>query len=434
MASDRWGVPVLSDGEAGVDVLDAAVEDFVSLQGDPVAKTKEAARADPSLVLAGVLRAYFHLYATTPGRAAAALACLDALPEGDDLPGRERLHLGAARLWAAGELEEAARSLEDALRLHPRDLLALKIAQDLYFFLGNRLDLRDVATRVLPAWPAGSEGAGFVRGMLAFGLVENDAHAAAFRSALEALDANPADVWAVHAGAHVLEMEGRQDEGIAFLRGRVPDWEDSYFAVHNWWHLALYHIELGQLAEALSLYDSAVRAERTDVWLDLIDAASLLWRLHLEGVDLGLRPAELAADMASHAGEAVSVFNSLHLVMVAGLAGRGELAEAAAEATRTRSIGTNRRVAEAVGNDLLAAFSAFSAGAYERTGTLLFGARPNAAMMGGSNAQRDVVDLTLLASAARDENPALVAALVAERDHRKPAAAAATARLAGLAG
>src|SRR6201989_2491956 len=111
---------------------------------------------------------------------------------------RELHHLRAARHWAEGDWEAATRSLERALLCHPRDLLALKVAQDLYFFLGNRLELRDTAARVLPAWTRDRPGWGYVQGIYAFGLEENAASRQAESRARAALEVNPRDVWSVH--------------------------------------------------------------------------------------------------------------------------------------------------------------------------------------------------------------------------------------------
>ena len=72
-----------------------------------------------------------------------------------------------------------------------------------------------------------------------------------------ALELAPEDCWAVHAVTHVMEMQGRIDEGIAFLEERRGDWAapDNGFAFHNWWHLALFHLDRGDYARALAIYD-----------------------------------------------------------------------------------------------------------------------------------------------------------------------------------
>ncbi len=267
MFTDRWGAPVQAVDGAAVALLDQAVEDLVALSGDPVGGADSAIAADGSLPLARIYRAYLSLYETTAEGAAQASELIKPLAEGQaadgGLPDREAHHLAAARAWAEGDWQAAARSLERALLANPRDLLALKVAQDLYFFLGNRRELRDVAARVLPAWPEDDPAWGFVQGIYAFGLEENADYRGAETAARAALTRNAKDVWGVHALAHVFEMEGAHEAGVSFLTMSSPHWQDSYFAVHNWWHLGLYLLELGQVMDALALYDERVRARHS---------------------------------------------------------------------------------------------------------------------------------------------------------------------------
>lgn len=479
--TDRWGVPVRATDEAAVALLDQAIEDLVSLAGDPVGGAQAALAADSELTLAPIFRAYLALYATSAegaAEASALLAPLEASTRGTTGPGasREDLHLAAARAWAGGDWQAATRALEGALVANPRDLLALKVAQDLHFFLGNRLALRDVVARVLPAWRDTDPAWGFVQGMYAFGLEENADYRGAEDAARHALARNSADVWAVHALAHVFEMEGSHTPGVSFLTSTAPAWSASYFAVHNWWHLGLYLLELGRLDEALALYDERIRATRSIEWLDVVDAAALLWRLALYGTDVRTRASALAADIVDQVGTPTYVFNDWHAVMAFGLAGDhdraaqllaanealtvdealaaneglagnealavtgalavneassstgGSAAGAGSAAGRESGAGprlaapTNRRAVERAGRVLLAGFAAFAAGRPAETVDLLADIRAEAHAVGGSHAQRDVIDLTLIAAAARSGQAGLARALVAERVARKPPA------------
>jgi tetratricopeptide (TPR) repeat protein len=420
--ADRWGVPVLGASEAGVAAFNTAVESLLALAGDPVAEAEAAAAAAPDMVLARVYRAYLSLYGMTAAgvmQAARLLAGLDGA-DGE----REALHLQAARAWAAGDWTGAARALERALVAYPRDALALKVAQDLYFFLGRRLDLRDVAARVLAHWPPGEPGWGYVQGIYAFGLEENGDYRQAQTRAEAALAVNPRDVWSVHAVAHVHEMEGRHRDGVAFLTATAPDWQDSYFAVHNWWHRGLYHLELGELAAALELYDGFIRASRSLEWLDIVDAAALLWRLSLYGADLGDRAARLADDIMPLLESApVYVFNDWHAVMALGLAGRPDRAGRVLADHRRLASGTNRAAGDRAGQALLSGFAAFAAGRPGDALDQLIDIRDAASAVGGSHAQRDVIDLTLIAAAARAGERGLARALAGERTARKASAA-----------
>jgi tetratricopeptide (TPR) repeat protein len=426
--ADRWGVPVRAGSAEAVALLDEAIEDLAALAGNPIARADAAVAADDGLVLGQIYRAYLALYGTTPEGVATAAGILKTLDEAV-MGEREAHHMHAARSWAEGDWEAAARSLERALLCHPRDLLALKVAQDLYFFLGNRLELRDVAARVLPAWPRDLPGWGYVQGIYAFGLEENADYRQAESRARAALDHNPRDVWSVHALAHVFEMEGSQREGADFLGGSSGYWSGSFFAVHNWWHKGLFHLELEELREALTLYDSPIRASRSTEWLDVVDAAALLWRLSLFGVDVSERAAALAADIDDLVSEPVYIFNDWHAVMAFGLAGDHARVERVILANRNLTAPTNQAAAARAGLDLLEAFSAFADGRPERAIDLMIDIRPRANAVGGSHAQRDVIDLTLIAAAARAGDDSLARALVTERVARKPSAEASARRL-----
>jgi hypothetical protein len=426
--ADRWGVPVRSGSAEAVALLDEAIEDLAALAGDPVADAEAAVAADDSLVLGHIYQAYLALYGTTSESVATAAEMVKKLDEAV-LGEREAHHLRAARSWADGDWQAAARSLERALLCHPRDLLALKVVQDLYFFLGNRLELRDSAARVLPAWPRGLPGWGYVQGIYAFGLEENADYRQAESRARAALDHNPGDVWSVHALAHVFEMEGSQRDGVEFLTASADHWSGSFFAIHNWWHRTLYHLELGEIDEALRLYDAPIRSGRSTEWLDVVDAAALLWRLSLFGVDVTGRAAQLAADIDDLVGDPVYIFNDWHALMAFGLAGDRARVERVILANRHLTAPTNRAAAQRAGLDLLEAFAAFAAGRPDRAIDLLIDVRPRANAVGGSHAQRDVIDLTLIAAAARAGDDSLARALVAERVARKPSAEASARQL-----
>jgi tetratricopeptide (TPR) repeat protein len=420
--TDRWDVPVQGSDGAAVLLLDQAIEDLVALGGEPLSGADSAIAADPALLLARIYRAYLSLYATTADGVTEARDLLKAVTPGP-ADAREAHHLAAATAWADGDWHAATRHLDKALLANPRDLLALKVAQDLHFFLGNRAELRDVAARVRPAWPADDPAWGFIQGIYAFGLEENADYRGAEKAARSALDRNPRDVWAVHALAHVFEMEGSHEAGVSFLAESSPNWQGSYFAVHNWWHLGLYLLELGRLNDALALYDERIRAQRSTGWLDVVDAAALLWRLSLYGQDVTTRAQALAADISDLVGTPVYLFNDWHAVMAFALATDHDRAAAILAANRRVSARTHSRAAQRAGLDLLTAFSAIARGNPGLAAGLLAEARHEASAVGGSHAQRDIIDLTLIAAAARGGDPALTRALVTERTARKPSAA-----------
>src|SRR5262249_50278465 len=144
----------------------------------------------------------------------------------------------------------------------------------------------------------------------------------------EAVEADARDGWAVHAVAHVNEMRGDLDAGIPWLADNAEQWApESGFAYHNWWHLALLHLDRGDGSAVLTLYDEKVRPNPdAQVVLEWIDASALLWRLKLEGVDVGDRFDKLAACWTRAGEDAFYAFNDLHAI--AAFLGAGRAAEA----------------------------------------------------------------------------------------------------------
>ncbi|MGH7278053.1 MAG: hypothetical protein ACREJG_05140 [Candidatus Rokuibacteriota bacterium] len=246
-------------------------------------------------------------------------------------------------------------------------------------------------------------------------------------TARRALALEPKDGWAVHAMTHVMEMQGRIDEGIEWLESREADWApDNGFAFHNYWHLALYHLDRQQHARVLALFDTRVHPEPPDFSLQLLDATALLWRLHLDGLDVGRR-ADAVADNWSGRLErerGFYAFNDLHAMMAFTMAGRDKDAARLLEGlewTVENGHGTNVMMARDVGLPLCRAILAFGHGRYDEASRQIEQARDIAHRSGGSHAQRDVLTLTLIEAALRGGQPALARHYIAERTVHKPA-------------
>ncbi|MFN3987105.1 MAG: tetratricopeptide repeat protein [Rhodocyclaceae bacterium] len=389
---------------------------------DPVASVDAALDARPDFVMAHVLKAWLHLLGTEPEGIAVARDCLQAAR---DLPSdrRERGHVQAATLLAEGRWLKASRVLEDLTIDHPNDILALQVGHLIDFYTGRSRMLRDRIARVLPQWSRDRPGYYALLGMYAFGLEETGDYAQAEAMGRQAVAFEPRDGWAQHAVAHVMEMQCRSHDGIAWMRANAEAWSrDSFFQVHNWWHLALYHLELGEFDEVLALFDGPIHGHRSAVVLDLIDASALLWRLQLRGVEVGSRWQGVADLWAPHAGAGNYAFNDVHAVMAFIGAGRTSAVSQVLEAQQaamTRD-DDNAMFARTVGHPLTQALIAFGERRYGETIALIRPVRDTAHLFGGSHAQRDLLDLTLIEAALRGDQPRLAYALVAERAARRP--------------
>jgi len=416
---DAHGNPMRGDADT-VDLYDRTIDRLVRFNPEALDLADELAGATDPVPMAHVLRAYLNLMSTDVADLAAAgeaQAALAASPAND----RERAHAVAIAAWAAGDWGGAARRLDDLLLQWPTDVLALMLGHQLDFFTGDADALRDRPLRTLRELDPQHPHAPFVRGMSAFGLEEAGDYAAALDAGRAAVAVNADDVWAIHAVVHSYEMQGRIDEGVAFLRSDETRWESgNLFTVHNWWHLALFELEAGRTERALAIYDAEVHhAASLGVPIEMLDASALLWRLRLEDADTGGRFGPLAEAWAPiGAGAPWYVFNDLHAVMAA--AGAGRLDQAGAiidrlDAWLPGATGSNASMTAEIGLPACRAVVAFVEDRHDDVVAELLPIRRVLHHFGGSHAQRDALQRTLLESALRGGHLRLARALTAER-------------------
>src|SRR5262245_60334120 len=214
-----------------------ALAEFQIYSGDPVATVDRAIADSPGFVMAHALRAWLHLLGTEPSGppvARESLIAAQALPATT----QERGHLAAIAHLVEGDWMAASRVMEDVAVGHPRDALALQAGHQIDFFTGNARMLRDRIARAMPAWSEGMPGYHAMLSMHAFGLEETGDYTRAEAVGRRAVALEPRDGWGQHAVAHVLEMQNRTEDGITWMRANPSAWAaDSFFAVHNWWHL-----------------------------------------------------------------------------------------------------------------------------------------------------------------------------------------------------
>ncbi|MER9559641.1 MULTISPECIES: tetratricopeptide repeat protein [unclassified Mesorhizobium] len=420
--SDAFGLTLSGATEAGLSSYSRAVRELQCFIGDPVGSVDRAIAEDPGFVMAQVFKGYLFGLATEREATAVAKACHEAaLPLAATT--REQAHVAALGHLAEGRWHEAARVLEDIAIEFPLDALALQTGHQIDFFTGNARMLRDRIGRALPSWQSDMPGYHAILGMQAFGLEEMGDYARAEKLGRTAVDLEPRDGWAQHAVAHVMEMQSRQKDGILWMRANPEAWtRESFLQVHNWWHLALFHYDLGEIDEVLALYDGPIYGERSMLALNMVDASAILWRLHLGGVDVGERWTALAANWVPMASAGHYAFNDAHAMMAfvgAGLeAPARNLLEAQREAMRGKD--DNAGFTRDVGHPLTLAIKAFGEGNYAGTIRLIRPIRAIAHRFGGSHAQRDVIDLTLIEAALRSGDGALARALAAERALARP--------------
>jgi tetratricopeptide (TPR) repeat protein len=423
MVTDRQFNAVSGATPEAVSHFDEALRSFNIYRGDPLASIDAATAAAPSFAQAHLLKGFILALATEPAANADAVA-IAAQARGMALNEREASQLAILDQLVAGNWVQAASAMDFHNMRYPRDLVALQAGHLMDFYRGNARDLRDRIARALAHWTPDVPGYHAVLGMHAFGLEESGDYARAEDVGRRAIDLEPLDCWAHHAVAHVMEMQGRAEDGIGWMVAREPYWsgDTNFFKVHNFWHRALCHLDLGQLDQVWGLYDGPIRGSKSAVALDLVDASALLWRVWMAGHDAGGRWTELAEAWDAHADGLLYPFNDVHAVMAYLGAGRHDAIErvrTAQASAAARSTDTARWTVT-IAQPLIDGFTAFARGDYRASVEALHPVRFVANQFGGSHAQRDVIDWTLTEAAIRSGMRDVALALSHERLALKP--------------
>jgi tetratricopeptide (TPR) repeat protein len=347
----------------------------------------------------------------------------------------ERVLARALEVASAGRWKRAAHHLEQHLRDHPGHLLAIKLAHALRFMTGEVAQMLRTTAAVMPSWSSSTPGYGFVLGCRAFALEETGEFAEAETAGRTAVAHEPDDVWGLHAVAHVMEMSGRTREGRAWLVAARPRWGTcGSFGQHLLWHLALFHLSEGDSDGALALYDAGLQPAREGDFRDFANAASLLWRLQHEGIDVGSRWDGLHEIAHERRRDCTYALASLHYLMALIASGDDQAARECMDQMRQCSRGDGNdqaSVLACIGVPLAEVLlSAFGRGDRPRELGRLAGDLPR---LGGSRAQQDVFLRTLmtLASAAGDMTAFAALAAIRRKQREEDRFQAGIARQAG---
>ena len=406
--TDARGVVVSECKPSSLEDYERALYQFQSYFGDPTETLAATVENDPEFVMGHVFNASAMLMMTERQYIPAIRHSIESAESlAHKSNDREKELITAARDCLEGRWDRACVAWDRVLARYPRDAMAIQCAHLMDFFRGDAVNLRDRVGRVIQHWHESVPGYSYILGMQAFGFEECNQYDKAEETANKALEIERRDGWSVHALAHVMEMQGRYEEGKDLMQSREQDWApDNGLAFHNWWHLALFHIEHEDFPGAVRLYDEKVIPEDSDVTLQMLDATALLWRARKAPVENGYY-----------------AFNDLHALI--SFLGAGRTAEArtvlaAVEAAAETNLESACRMAREVGIPVCSAFLAFAEERYKDAVELLLPIRTIAHRFGGSHAQRDILTQTLIESAIRADNTGLASNLISERTVHKP--------------
>ena len=410
MHADARGLRVSTASDEAAAAYDHLITGYLTQRADTPARLARLLEADPGFVLAHCMQGYFAMMAyrqSSVEMAVQASRTAQSLAAG--ATSRERHHVAALTAWAEGEVDRTIGVWEAILRTDPLDVVAFRLAHFANFWLGRPHDMVNSVERIMPAWSEDVPGYAAILACHAFAHEEAGHYGVAERSGRRAIELDPGDLWAAHAVAHVMEMQGRRSEGIEWLTTLAPKWEGSHNLQHHlWWHLALFKLEHGDHSGVLELYDTRFRdlaapltVAAPDVYIDVQNAASMLFRLERLGVAVGVRWEELADKAEARIGDCVSAFTLPHWLMALTATGRTAAAQRLVDAMRAFADGpgTVPLIVRECALPIAEAQLAYAAGRYADAVALMRPALDRMYRLGGSHAQQDVLEQLFLDAA-----------------------------------
>jgi tetratricopeptide (TPR) repeat protein len=412
MLKDAYDQHVTTDDPATIAALNLYGEAWLSY-GNELPAIIKAADRDRSCAFVNAHAAMVHMaLEAMAGYEAAQPFLKRALQFSDAATPRERAFVQAAEAMADGDISGAVERLLSIVSHWPTDIVAAKWGQYHAFNLGDARAMRTLAEAILPAHAETP----YAHGMQAFALEQCHSLDGAEKAGRKAIALKRNEPWAHHAVAHVMETQGRLEEGIAFMRDLAPTWADRsiFIREHNWWHVALFHLDLDDAAEVLRIYDEHLWGAWPEFSQEQVGAISALWRLELRGVDVGERWSPLAVKVEERGHDHLLPFQDLHYVYALARAGREGEAERFLSSLAKRIPAMHASVQPVWHEIALLAARGVAAHAQGRYGECVRILQPvitRLELVGGSHAQRDLFNQTLIdalwrsgevSSAARD--------------------------------
>ena len=433
MKQDERGLALATDSAEAVTSFDRAVEHFLKFHADTMVLAGRALVADPGFVMGHCLKAYLLLIAANPANRPQIDATLTAARAGAaNITARERMHLAAAEAWHRGALDESFTIWGQILDDAPTDLLAFRICDTIWFRHGQTQPILEQADRIAPRWSSDLPGYDCAQTIWAFAHEEVGDTRPAERAIDAALARDPTNYFAHHVKAHIMDTDCRAREGSDWLGSQVPHWLLGNNLIHHlWWHRALLRLDLGEVDAVMASYDQDIRnfddpmtKATPDHYVDLQNAAALLWRLEQMGLDVGDRWQELADKAEARIGEAGHLLMVPHLMLALVATGRDTAAARFVAALRELAADPAVWTAPAIADVVIPVCEAAQAhrrGNFSRVVELLAPRRENIRLLGGSNAQRDMFFQMLIDAAVKADRRDVVAAMIAHETATRPA-------------
>jgi tetratricopeptide (TPR) repeat protein len=424
---DRYGLPLSTSSALAAERFIEGIDLLLEQNFGPEEQFTQAIGADAEFALAhGALAYMLHLRAqVAEARESAQRA--QALAAGGSH--RERQQIEAIALFVNGQGPQSYALIREHLADYPRDILMIRLAQRLFALGCSGAGVASFPAPLLALMQGVASAYGddwAFLGSYAFAHHEMGHLQEARRLAERSLELRPTNAVAAHSEAHVFFEIGDPSGGGDFLGPWLQGFDTrAPYHVHLSWHQALFELARGRYQRALDLYEADIRpAVVANQIAALNDSAALLWRWSLYSGTMPPVPPEevreLAAPAAARPGPA---FRDVHAALAFAVAGdevyMGQMID------RLRVLADQGdALAGEVTLPLVRGIHAFAQGAYGEAVRLmepLFDAPrlDQLARIGGSHAQREVFEDTMLAAYLRAEQFEQAEAMLRARLQRR---------------
>jgi len=426
MYTDTRGHTLSSANELAANACAIAMDHYMERKSDVAIQLQQALQHDPECAIAHAtmgLMLHGAKHVGLEARMKESLASARQYAAG--VSEREQYYIKALEYAVAGQLNDTVSCFEAILAKAPTDGFALSLCQAELFWLGDMKQSLTVSTSVADHWNQSVAGFSEFLAIHAFDLEEAGRYSRAEDTGRAAVELNPANIWATHAVTHVMYMQGRHTDGIDWIEGLQNNWTGvGQMQFHVWWHKCLFHLERGEHEAVLEGYDNWVRNREhelvqvmPDLYIDLQNGASLLWRLEFLGVDVGDRWLEMASLVVLRLNDLSNPFTSAHFAVILAAVGDFDSCDRLIEAIKDFTSTGNKTLAKNYAKAGLPAAQAAIAHRkqdYASVLELLLPARNDLWLMGGSHAQQDLFFQMLVDAAAHTGNTTVVDTLMDE--------------------
>ena len=396
---DRYGLSLSTSSPTAAGHYVEGVDLLLSQNYGPEEAFRKATEADEGFALAHAALSWMLMMRAQLADAKASVEHASGLTSG--ISGRERRHVEAISLFVNGKGPQSLALVREHLVEFPRDALMLRLASRLFLLGCSASGVANFPQELLALLEGVESDYGddwAFLGQYSFAHHEAGLFEEARRLGERSLELLPTNANASHSVSHVFFETGDAAGGTDFL----ADWLTTYdarapFHVHLSWHLALFELAMCRYDRVLALYETDIRPSvQAKSPLSLADSASLMWRMQMYAGVASPLPWGEVRDQAAPAAKAPGpAFRDAHAALAFASSGDEESFGRMVDGLENLA-GQGNALAREVTLPLVRGIGAFANGAYDEAVELIEPAFGQLARMGGSHAQREVFEDTLL--------------------------------------